>query len=171
MFAALWTFTRSFRLSCVVAALVASTPCLAAAPSIPPPPAGGFKNVAVIADPGLGDSGKYGVRKLEEALRAKQIAVTRDEGQAAAADVVLIAGLGNGTGPAATALAETNVTVPPEKEALVVRKGTRYKSKPAIVLAGADETGLMYAALDLASRISWAGENVNPFQQVRDVTE
>jgi hypothetical protein len=54
-------------------------------------------------------------------------------------------------------------------QALTIHRGT-YQTKPAILLAGGDSTGLMYAELDTAERISWSTAG-DPFQYVRDVSE
>ncbi len=127
--------------------------------------------VVVIADGGLGDSAKSGVAKLEAGLRGKGVVVTEDGGQVSEADRVVLAGLMDGHGAAATALSEMKVTVPGGAEALTVQTGARYQQKPAIVLAGADNIGLMYAALDVADRIGWTAKGADPFQFVTNVSE
>jgi len=71
----------------------------------------------------------------------------------------------------AAALAQLKVAVPAEAEAVAIRTGARYQRKPAIVLAGGDGAGLMYAALDLADRIGWAQSGGDPFQFARDTVE
>ncbi len=133
--------------------------------------AGSIRKVAVVADAALDEPGRYGIRKLEAALRAKNIAVAEGEDQVSGADAVLLMGLGTGQGAAAMALAELKVPAPSGAEALTLRTGARFEAKPAMVLAGADGTGLMYAALDLADRVGWTGTGANPFQFARDVTE
>ncbi len=54
--------------------------------------------------------------------------------------------------------------MPSGPEALVVRVGLKYKEKPAIALWGSDQVGLMYAALDLAQRVSWTQAGDPPFR-------
>jgi hypothetical protein len=68
-------------------------------------------------------------------------------------------------------LAQLKAAVPAEGEAVAIRTGARYQRKPAIVLAGGDGAGLMYAALDLADRIGWARSGGDPFQFARDAAE
>lgn len=143
----------------------------AASPQKAPVPAGAVKKVAVIADAALDEPARHGVRKLEEALRAKGVAVSEGEGQLSGSDLVLLVGLGTGSGPAAAALAEMKVPAPRGVEALTIRIGARYQGKPAIVLTGSDGAGLMYAALDLADRVGWTRNGTNPFQFARDATE
>src|SRR4051812_46820956 len=69
-------------------------------------PAAAIKEVAVIADEQLDGPGRYGVRKLEEALRAAGVAVSEGEGRLGDADVALVMGLREGRGAAAGVLAE-----------------------------------------------------------------
>ncbi len=133
--------------------------------------AGPIKKVVVITDAALGQPARHGVQKLEEALRAKEVEVSEGESQLSGADLVLLVGLGDGRGAAAAALAEMKAPSPRGAEALTVRTAARYREKPAIVLAGSDDTGLMYAALDLADRVGWAGKDANPFQFARDAAE
>jgi len=130
-----------------------------------------IKEVTVIADPALGEPGRYGLQKLETALRAKGITVTDGQDQTSQSDFFLLAGLGAGNSPAAAALADLKVPAPTGLEALTLRTGARHQGKPAIILAGSDDTGLMYAALDLADRVGWTSNGANPFQFAEDVTE
>ena len=140
-------------------------------PEVPPVSAGTIKKVALIADAALDEPAWYGIQKLEAALRAKNIAVSEGEDQISGSDVILLAGLGTGRGAAAATLAGMKVTAPSGAEALTIRTGARYQEKPAIVLAGSDGTGLMYATLDLANRVGWTGNGANPFQFAKDATE
>jgi hypothetical protein len=142
-----------------------------AASQAAPVPAGAIKEVAVIADAALDEPARYGVRKLEEALRARGVTVSEGQGRLGESDLVLLMGLGEGPGAAAAALAEMKVPAPGGAEALAVRTGARYHGKPAVLLTGFDGTGLMYAALDLADRVGWAGNGADPLQFARDVNE
>jgi hypothetical protein len=135
-----------------------------------PGPAGRIKKVGVVADAALDERARYGIRRLEAALRSKGIAVS-EGGQVSGTDFVLLAGVGSGNGAAAAALAQLKAAVPAEGEAVAIRTAARYQRKPAIVLAGGDGAGLMYAALDLADRIGWAQSGGDPFQFARDAVE
>jgi len=150
-------------LAVVLALETASSP--AAAPAVT------VKKVAVIADARLGGPAQYGVQKLEVALRAKGLSVAEGEDQISGADFVLLAGLGTGRGAAAAILADMKVPAPTGAESLTVRTGAKFQQKPAIVLAGSDDAGLMYAALDLADRVGWTGIGGDPFQFARDASE
>jgi len=124
------------------------------------------RSVSLIADANLDRPARYGLEKVVSALQYKGITV--NEG---AADLVILAGLGHGQRGAAKALMETRTAAPAGPEALTVRVGASYRGKPAIILAGSDTNGLMYAALDLADRIGWARRGEDPFEYARSVSE
>ncbi len=125
----------------------------------------------MIADATLDAPARHGIGKLEEALRAKGLLVSEGSGQLNGSDFVIVAGLAAGRGPAADLVSQTKGPVPSGAEALTIRRGATYQGKPAIILAGADGPGLMYAALDLADRVAWARNGGNPFQFARDAAE
>jgi hypothetical protein len=164
------THYRKFGLLAVLACVFMAdkVSVVAAAPDSSPAP---IKQVTVITDASLAGSARYGIRKLEAALRDKGIVIAEGESQVGGSDVDLLAGLGNGRGAAASALAQLNVSRPNGHESFSVRTTVLYHEKPAIVLAGSDDSGLIYAALDLADQVGWSAMGANPFQRVRDVTE
>jgi hypothetical protein len=156
-------------LACVAIVTAAGGTGLAASPEAAV--AGAVKKVAVIAETTLGGPARYGLGKLEDALRAKNIEVAEGEGRLSESDLILLVGLGHGRSAVAAALDEMKVPALGGAEALSVRTGARYHNKPAIVVAGSDDVGVMYAALDLADRVGWTGGGDNPFQLVQDVDE
>ena len=110
---------------------------------------------------------QHGLGKLEQALRAKNLQVTRKaEPDDEVSNFYIVAGLFSDDGLVSKLLS----TLPQGKEALCVKK-TNHRGKPAVVLCGGDEVGLMYAALDVAKRISWSQDSADPFAQVSDVME
>src|ERR1035441_995016 len=123
-------------------------------------PAMAARRVALVTDGELAPPARHGLAKLQEALRARGVAVMAS---AAQADYVILAG----AGPSPT-LPGWNVPAPPGRESLTIWRG-RYRNKPALALRGGDARGLMYAALDTAERIAWSSND--PFQYVRDTTE
>jgi hypothetical protein len=159
--------------ACVAAVMAMEATSLAADAARPQAASvlGTIKKVAVIADAELDESARYGIRKLEAVLRAKGVTVTEGEGHVSGSDFVLLAGLGSGRGAAANALAGMNVAAPSGAEALTIRTRAQFHEKPAIVVAGSDGSGLMYAALDLADRVGWTTNGTNPFQFAQDATE
>lgn len=121
--------------------------------------------VALVADPKLGSPAQYGITQLKSALAAQNIVVAQGDDAVNSADTVLVVGLSNSTGPAS--IATTSIT----PESFVVRAHTTYKNKPAILLSGADDKGLMYAALDLADKVNWSADPDKPFQFASDADE
>jgi hypothetical protein len=138
---------------------------------LPAPATKAVRRVTVIPDSKLDAPALYGIRKLEESLRAKGIAVAEGSARLDGSDFVILAGLGTSKGPAAAALGQSKVPAPSGAEALTIRTGATYEGKPAIILAGSDGTGLMYAALDLAERVALSPAAGSPFQRVRDAAE
>ena len=136
-----------------------------------PAPLTEVRKVAVIADSTLDAPARYGLQKLVDALRAKGIAVDEGGNQLSGSDLAILAGLGAGPGAAAAALAETKTPPPTGEEALSIRVGARYKGKPALILAGSDGRGLMYAALDLADRVASSNNAGNPLRLARNAAE
>jgi hypothetical protein len=67
-------------------------------------------------------------------------------------------------------LKAANAPTPQGPEALVIRR-TEWRGKPVCVIAGSDDRGLMYGALDVADRIGWSAERNDPFAEVRDASE
>lgn len=162
------TFSLLVLPACVMAVMAMVAAGFAAEPQRIPAT---VKKVTVIMEAGRGDPARCGAGKLKDALRGKGVEISEAESQLSGSDLVVLVGLGNGHGAAATALAELKASIPNGPEALCVRTDGRYLGKPAIVVAGSDDVGLMYAALDLADRVGWTASGGNPFQFVRDVYE
>lgn len=127
--------------------------------------------VSLITDPGPGRATTHGLEELHLALQAKGVQV--DEAKqldAAAGDVVVVAGLSAGEGPAARVTSELSLSPFTEPESLLVHKGIRSQ-KPFLLISGSDDRGLMYALLDVADRVGWATDAAHPFSEVRDAKE
>jgi len=127
--------------------------------------------VGIVVDGKAEGCAEYGLASLEEVLRKQGLSVQRLEQVASAqADYLIFAGLASNEGPAAHVLNVLNVALPEGPEALVVRR-TEVEGKPALILCGSDARGLMYAALDLADRVSWSDKTGDPFVHIRDTSE
>jgi len=129
------------------------------------------QQVSLVPDPHLEAPAEHGLAKLEAALLAGGASVDRSSRVAdAGGDVTILAGLCPGEGPAAALLSTENVHCPDGPETVIIRR-TKLQGKPAVVLAGSDARGLMYAALDVARRVSWNDAPGSPFAGVRSVRE
>jgi hypothetical protein len=129
---------------------------------------GPVRNVVLLSEAKDSASARHGISKLEEALRARGVTVSENPGDVSAADKVILAGLSGGGGPAVETLGSAAPTGP---ESLAVRVGALYLKRPAIVLYGGDGVGLMYAALDLAQRVTWTTAGSDPFTFARNTDE
>src|SRR5437764_9885820 len=102
------------------------------------------RRVVFVTEANVGGPASHGLAKLQEALQAAGLEIA-DASTSATADLAVLANVRSRC-----------VDTPRTAEALSVRRGT-YSGKPAVVLCGADNRGLMYAALDTADRVSWTG--------------
>lgn len=127
--------------------------------------------VSVLTDRELGPAASHGLEKTLDALRTKGITYERVTSPAEARGrTLLLAGLTDGGGPAARLLAEEEQPAPQGPEALAIRQ-IACNGKPACLLVGSDDRGLMYAELDVAERIGWSTDAAFPFSEVRPCTE
>jgi len=127
--------------------------------------------VSLVSDAGPGPAAAHGLTKLAAALSARKIEVDRAAAPASAkGGILVVAGLASGPGPAAEILKAAGVSVPAVPEALAVHH-VQVAGKPALVVGGADDRGLMYALLDVADRVGWASDPARPFSEVKDTVE
>jgi hypothetical protein len=128
------------------------------------------RRVILVASGQLDASAKYGLEMLRQSLNAKGLAVeTAGAGEKAQGHFFIVAGVRSDTQEAGL-LRAIKTPLPQGPQALVIRR-TMYQGKPALILCGSDALGLMYAALDVADRVSWAAGSQNPFSEVRDTSE
>lgn len=127
--------------------------------------------VSIVASNPFGAPVQHGLNKLKQALSAKQVAFEQvAEPAKASGKTILIVGLAGSDANIATLLSESDRKIPATAEALSIRKTTQF-NKPAWVVAGYDDRGLMYALLDVAERIGWASDKKNVFSRLREVSE
>lgn len=113
----------------------------------------------------------HGLTKLNRALDSLDVVVSvYPKINEPESDYYIFAGLSSEANKASEMLHNMQVTLPKEKEALLIKK-TTYNHKPALILCGGDEVGLMYAYLDVAKRISWSKNPENLFEYVKEASE
>ena len=128
-------------------------------------------NISIITDTELAPPAKHGIKKLQAAIKSKGLAIIKSSSiENIQSDFVIIAGTVRGKGQAATLIKDLKAPMPQSPEALTVHR-SKIKGKPALILCGFDATGLMYAALDSADRISWSQNPSEPFKYVHDICE
>ena len=122
-------------------------------------------SVAVLSQEPVGSPAAHGVAVLRNALLSRGFTVSDSSENT---DYRIVAG-GAAAAQAARALKGNAATLPKASESVAVLRG-RLGGRPAIVLAGGDSRGLMYAALDTAEKVS-ASKGSDPFELVREVSE
>jgi len=128
-------------------------------------------HVMLITDSFLTPPALYGLDELKQGLEDQGYTVTSaDALDTAKADFYILAGIEDNQGPVCAFLRVSNVRSPSGPEALVVQRST-IRHKPALILWGADDRGLMYAALDVAERITWSQGTPDPFTHVHNTRE
>lgn len=132
-------------------------------------PAG--QNAFLVSDSNPAPPAKHGLKELATALgnRGWQCHTGKSLDEAEG-DLIVVAGLSNGNGPAAQLARSNGGALPAEPEALSVRKIT-WRAMPTLVICGSDARGLMYAVLDVADRIAWSKPDEDPLLHVHDVSE
>jgi hypothetical protein len=126
--------------------------------------------ISIITDRTMGQPAVHGLNKLMEMLDSRHIIYEQvTSGSEVRGRTVIVAGKMQGDGPATRLLEKEGVDLPAAAEALTVRK-IRWKGKPALIVGGYDDKGLMYALLDVADRIGWSDDPSEPFRHVRDVS-
>jgi len=123
------------------------------------------EKVAIIADAAPNSPAGHGIEVLRAAIRAKNLeAVTSPEG----ADYFVFAGDSRAMSRAPVSKGRA-VTVPQVPESFSVFRG-RTSGKPAVVIAGSDTRGVMYAALDTAERIA-RSKGTDLFEHIQQRSE
>jgi hypothetical protein len=127
--------------------------------------------VSIVTDTTPGRAAAHGIDVLRKALQAQGQAVQVTSSLASATgDRIVLTGLSTSDGAAATGLRAATRRLPAKPEALTVARATA-NGKPAVLVVGADDRGLMYAALDAAERIESAAPGGDPLIAMREIDE
>ncbi len=129
------------------------------------------RTLTLVFDPGTGRAAQYGAVTLTRALLAAGWNVDFSPTiESARGSRLVIGGVAAAGGPVTQVWRDLAAAPPAGAEALAVRKLT-LRGRPALALCGADDRGLMYALLDAADRIGWAGKGPDPFTAIREISE
>jgi hypothetical protein len=128
-------------------------------------------DVEIVRDGTWGKPADYGFSRFQESLRAKGISFKQSPSlaQTSSSRVVLI-GTRSESNEIEKLLREGKLELSPKKEALAVKK-IKESSKDILVIAGADDRGLMYALLELVKQIEVLEKAENWFTFVKEVSE
>ncbi len=127
--------------------------------------------ISIVSDNTPGVVVQNGLSKLTQTLQNKNILFEKIHSvKEAKGELIIVTGLSAGDGEAAQILKAENHLIPKVPEALSVWK-TKKQNKPVWVVGGFDDTGLMYALLEVAKQISWSPNSENPMSEVKEITE
>ncbi|HVS51957.1 MAG TPA: hypothetical protein VHD62_06335 [Opitutaceae bacterium] len=129
--------------------------------------------ISIVAPAHPGAPAQHGLAQLAAALSAQGWAVenvsTLDAAHGSRIVVTSAADL-----PADTQRALAPLPARDRPESLAIKKFA-LREKRALLVAGADDRGLMYALLDVADRVGWTpradAPGADPFREVRDIAE
>lgn len=127
------------------------------------------RTLSIVEGAGLGIPARHGLEKFEAAVRARGWQIEKAASVAdIAGDEIVCVGLGSAiqAWPFAPKLTRPLDT----PEALAVKKFA-LGSKPAVLFAGADDRGVMYALLDAADRIAASADSGTVLTALREVEE
>ena len=128
-------------------------------------------SVSLVRDPSAGKPVFYGLRQLGNALKEKGLFIQESaNSESMETDIIIVAGIPSGEGPSSRWLKLLGISVPDSPEAFSIQK-TILGGKKALLLAGSDERGLLYALLDAAERIGWTKPGGDPFVHIRNISE
>jgi hypothetical protein len=137
-----------------------------AKPANAPPP-----EISIITDIAPGPVAQYGLERLTTLLTARHIEFeTLSEPAKAQGKYLLVAGLSNGKGTAAQWLKVAGRSPEKTAEALMIWHTTRQQ-KPALVISGYDDTGLMYALQETTRNIRLGTNTRMALDSIQDVDE
>jgi hypothetical protein len=127
--------------------------------------------VSIITDEKPGAPVLHAIDKLTETLNAKHIAFENVKTiKDAKASQVIVAGIYSAAGGNSGLIKNAAHPLAQTSEALAVWK-TNVNGKQVLVVAGYDDRGLMYALLDIATRISWSTNPKMLFSEIKEVNE
>ena len=125
--------------------------------------------VALVVDPRIGEPGRHGLAAMSEALRQRGDEIVEGAARSNAASRAIV-GLCQGFSELESETSRAELKPPVEPESLMVHV-LRSENGGILLMCGADERGLMYAALDVAEQISESTSAADPFAAVRNVVE
>ena len=112
------------------------------------------ESISIVTEGDVGEPGNFGARELAASIQAKGARVFRTaELSGIPAGAVIVAGLPSRSSRLHELARAGNPAIPDAPEAYIISPAT-FDGRRVLVLAGADERGLMYALLELARRIT-----------------
>ncbi len=127
--------------------------------------------ISIITDKESGEPVSFGLTKLTHSLNEQNISYENVSSlESAKGKTIVVVGISTDDGLVSQILTKENRAVPENSEALTVFK-TDWQNKDVWVIGGFDDTGLMYALLDVAEQIKWGKDPDHPLSEIQEVTE
>lgn len=126
--------------------------------------------VSLVVAGTTGPAARHGLSKIRQALQERRVAFEEvgSLGAARGGNLVVV-GVG-GSGAVGNLSSSANAASPQGAEAVSIRQ-SRWQGRPAWLVSGGDDRGLMYGLLDVADRIGWAHDSLDPLSEVREADE
>ena len=132
---------------------------------------GAAQTACLVSDSKLDPPAQFALDELAAALQEKSWAVKRIESlERTEGDLIIVVGVAQTSVLVDRLTKANNIVVPKGPESLAVKR-TAWRDTPMLVVCGSDSRGLMYAALDVAERISWAVDSEPLLTHVHDISE
>jgi len=128
-------------------------------------------DLTIVADGPLGPPSSFGLDKIGRVLQERGVTPSRKGsiGEAASSQVLLVGTTPNS--PAIRSLIDQGkLRLPNKKESLAVKR-LKEQGKDLLVVAGADERGLMYALLEIARQIDLLPKDSAVFGAIKEASE
>ena len=132
-------------------------------------PAAAGRTLSIVGGADLGPPARHGLAQLEAVVRARGWEIEHVAAvERAGGDLIVL--------PCLAAPARALPFAPPLPPSLDVPEGLAVRNltlrgKPALLITGADDRGLMYALLDAAERVAAAADAADLFRDIHDVDE
>lgn len=127
--------------------------------------------VNIISDGSLGEPAEFGLIKLKEILKDRGLSFQEtDTLDKTSTPNLLMLGTMSGSAYIKNLVASRKLAVPDKKESLVVKRH-REAGKNILLVAGADDVGLMYALLEITAQVKSVSSPSDWFASIKEIKE
>lgn len=161
---------RIIPLFSVFAAMVLAATAIPAA-GLPATGIAASSDLTIVVDGPLGPPSSFGLEKLGRVLQARSISpIRKGSFDEAASSQILLVGTNSNSPFIRSLVGQGKLPLSDKKESLAVKR-LKDQGKDLVVIAGADERGLMYALLEIARQIDLLPEDSAVFGAIKEGSE
>lgn len=141
------------------------------APGLPATGIAAPSDLTIVVDGPLGAPSSFGLEKLGRVLQARTISPIRkgSVGDATSSQILLV-GTSSNSPSIRSLVGQGKLPLSNKKESLAVKR-LKDQGKDLVVIAGADERGLMYALLEIARQIDLLPKDSAVFGAIKEASE